>query len=184
MIRYRMAAGRRPHPRPWLRPRRLLLLYEGGFSERRHDMHARIFLAGAVAALLCQPLTADPLHTGRHESENAQTDCAHRAETGARENRSVPNIALTIPRPDTLGDIMAGRGPDPNRRDLATIAIDNATGNKDAAEILSRRLRKFGVTRDDVQNAIDGLKLHAGSEASPPKHDKSGLTGETSPNAF
>ena len=148
-------------------------------------MHAQICLAGALAIALCQPLMADPLHTNRHEPENMQTDCTYRAETGVMEKRPAPPIQLAMPAPDALGDIMGARGPEAHHRELAAIAIDNASGNRDAAEILSQRLRKFGVTRDDIQNAIDGLKLHAGSlDAPPPKPDKSRLTGETSPNAF
>jgi hypothetical protein len=113
------------------------------FREEK-NMHFRAPLAGILTFALSLPLAADPLRTDARQPP-------------------VSEIQLSGSATDTLGDIIGGRGPNPHLRELAAIAIHTSTGNRDAAEILSRRLRKFGITREAVQNVIDATKLHAGS---------------------
>ncbi len=56
---------------------------------------------------------------------------------------------------DPIGDIKGGSGHAGNGWELLHIAIYASVGNRDAVEISSNRLRKFGLTREAMQDAID-----------------------------
>jgi len=54
-------------------------------------------------------------------------------------------------------------------QELKRIAVYAAIGNRDGAEILSTRLRQFGVTRDEVQSAIDETHVHGDTARGAPQ---------------
>jgi hypothetical protein len=92
---------------------------------------------------------------------------SHRSQgysPGTQQPQQPSTTVLMDGAPDALGDILGGRGPDPDARTLSAIAIYTSIGNRDAAEFLSRGLRKFGRTRADVQDAVDWTKLHGGTD--------------------
>lgn len=68
-----------------------------------------------------------------------------------------------------FSDLEGGRGPDPHGRQLANIASAAAFGNRDAAEIGSVELRRAGVTREAIQDAIEWTKVHDGPARAQPQ---------------
>lgn len=50
---------------------------------------------------------------------------------------------------------------------LKRIAVYASTGNRDGLEILSGRLRQFGVTHEEMQDAIDRTHLHGDGTGAP-----------------
>jgi hypothetical protein len=65
-------------------------------------------------------------------------------------------------------------------QELKRIAAYAAIGNRDGAEILSNQLRQFGVTRDEVQHAIDQTHVHGGA-ASPSHVRQSRIRSDDNP---
>lgn len=57
---------------------------------------------------------------------------------------------------------MNGRSAETHVRELLQFAIYASIGNRDGMEILSSRVRKFGVTREELQDFADHSKLHDG----------------------
>ena len=55
----------------------------------------------------------------------------------------------------------------PHAQELKRIAVYAAIGNRDGVEIASRQLRQFGVTADEVQEAIDRTRLHGDGTGKP-----------------
>ena len=70
---------------------------------------------------------------------------------------------MPSPTPDPIGDIFGGRERSRHSRELTRIAIDLSLGNRDAAEIKSIKLQRFGITREKIQHFVDHAKLHSGS---------------------
>ncbi|WP_088348886.1 MULTISPECIES: hypothetical protein [Rhodomicrobium] len=66
-----------------------------------------------------------------------------------------------------LADVGAEGGPTPHAQELKRIAIYNAIGNRDSAEILSAQIGQFGVTRDEIDEAVTWTRLHGGSGSGP-----------------
>lgn len=66
------------------------------------------------------------------------------------------------PAPDPRAELTNGRSVGTHARDLLPFAIYASIGNRDGMEILSNRLRKFGVTREQLQDFVDHTKLHDG----------------------
>jgi hypothetical protein len=78
------------------------------------------------------------------------------------EARSDTGFELAPLQLRQFSDLEGGRGPDPHVRELGNIAAAAAFGNRDAVEITSSSLRRSGVTREDIQEAIDWTKVHHG----------------------
>ncbi len=148
-------------------------------------MSMKVSLAGMLAIALSLPLAADELSSNQTIVRGGlQKHCPRETEPGELALRRQPASALPIiePGPEPLGDIFGGRGPNPHLRELADIAIHESTGNKDAAEIVARGLRKFGVTREEMQSAINSIKLHDGSAPEQPvEHRPGSMTDEARP---
>jgi hypothetical protein len=66
------------------------------------------------------------------------------------------------PAPHSRADLVNGRSLGTHARDLLQFVIYASIGNRDGMEILSDRLRKFGVTREQLQDFVDHTKLHYG----------------------
>jgi hypothetical protein len=113
------------------------------------------------------------------------SNCAMRDASGASTGKTVafdPNATIARGHaqagaeidvaPLYLGqfsDLEGGRGPDPHERQLANIAAAAAFGNRDAAEIASGDLRRSGVTREAIEDAIDWTKVHRGPALAQPQ---------------
>jgi alkylhydroperoxidase/carboxymuconolactone decarboxylase family protein YurZ len=133
-------------------------------------MRVKACLFGLLALALGGPLAADPLCVDRCDCGDAQLNPLHQSHVGATaipQPQQGTAVLLAGPGPNAIGDIVGGRGPDAHTAELRAIAVYASVGNRDAVEILSRRLRKFGVTAADIQDAIDQIKLHAGSVTTP-----------------
>ncbi len=133
-------------------------------------MPMRFTLFGILGLALSQPLAADPLRTDCCVNEDVRAERAYPAQACGPATQQLPQALNILPRDlprDLPGDIFGGRGPYQHARELRALALYASIGNRDAVEILSRRLRKFGVTRVEIQDAIDGAKLHPSSPCEP-----------------
>jgi hypothetical protein len=125
---------------------------------------ASIFMAGnALAADYTDHAGAE--HRQPQGAEPVRFD---RFATIARGQPARPAQLVLAPLSfSNFGDVEGGRGPNMNARDLTNIAVAMSIGNRDAVEIGSRQLRKLGVTREAMQDAIDRTKLHGDPLAEP-----------------
>lgn len=117
---------------------------------------ASIFIAGAVQA--ADANQSSPCEY--KESHAGQTLRFDRCATIARGQSAREPQHLYAPiSVDPMGDV-DGRGPNPHARDLTNIAVSASIGDRDAVEIASSQLRQFGVTREEIQDAIERTRLH------------------------
>lgn len=129
------------------------------------------------AALLITLVVATslPLTAGPHTAKNCERVSAYATQppTGGpcAARQEVPPVQILVPLPEPLGDIVNGRGPDLHRRALEQFATYAAIGNRDGMEIISGQLRKFGITRDELQEVVDRAKLHSGLPARQDRRD-------------
>jgi Carboxymuconolactone decarboxylase family len=130
---------------------------------------ASVFIAGAV-------LAADANQSARceyNETHAGQTVRFDRCATIARgQTAREPQYLYAPISVDHMGDFGGARGPDPHARDLTNIAVSASLGDRDAMEIASSRLRQFGVTREQIQDAIERTRLH-GDPAGESVHGQS-----------
>ena len=70
---------------------------------------------------------------------------------------------LLLPNPDPVGDISNARGLNSHNKLLAQYALYASMGNRDGMQIISDQLRRFGVTRGEIEDFADRAKLHTGS---------------------
>jgi hypothetical protein len=83
-------------------------------------------------------------------------------ETPSAETHPLaPGSAPTKFDLDTPEDIMAGHGRQRLSSALAQIAIYASLGNRDAVELSAQRLEKFGVSREEIDHAINWAKIHS-----------------------
>jgi hypothetical protein len=113
-------------------------------------------LAALIAAAASQPLLADPAYDPvANYSVAAPSDSP---------TAPVPETTLVMrPGRDVPGDIVGGRGPNPHARELNSIAVYDAIGNRDGAEMLAAELAGFGIKRRDVQGSVQWKDLHGHS---------------------
>jgi hypothetical protein len=109
---------------------------------RTATLMASIFIAGQ--ALAGDPVTFAPVENG----------------VITRPRPAAAQLVLAPPGFGQLNESADARGPAAHAQQLKQIAVYAATGNRDGVEIASRQLRQFGVTREDVQDAIDRTHLH------------------------
>ena len=74
---------------------------------------------------------------------------------------------VLLPAPDPLGDITGARGPKSHAQLIAQYAVYASIGNRDGMQLISDQLRKFGVTREELEDYVDHAKLHTGSLRKP-----------------
>ncbi len=147
-------------------------------------MSISLRLAGVLVIGLSLPLAAAPQFAGPYGCDMPPAAYPQTADTGGT---SEPQGSAAPPAPtviDPLGDVRGARGPGLHSRELAAIAIYTATGDRDAADRLTRELRKFGVTAEEIQAAIDSYRLHDGSGSSPGSMARSAPAEEPGPRAF
>lgn len=75
-------------------------------------------------------------------------------------------VAQVVVAPPGFGELTAGSSA-LHSPELKRIAVYAAIGNRDGAEILSAQIRQFGVTREEVQHAIDHTHVHGDSASAP-----------------
>lgn len=131
---------------------------------RAAALAASIFVAGNV-------LAAEFTSSTPRESGETQAGKTIRFDPYATITRGKPAAQARAVFPPLgfgqFADGEAGHGPNPHARELANIAVFDSVGNRDAVEIVSTQLRKFGVTREEIQDAIASTKLHGGEIGSP-----------------
>ncbi len=133
-------------------------------------MPMRFALFGIIGLALSQPLAADPLRIDCCANNDVQAERSHPAQPCEPATQQLPQVLNILPRDlprDLPADIFGGRGPREHVRELRALAVYASIGNRDAVEILSRHLRKFGVTRAEIQDAIDAAQLHPSSPCEP-----------------
>lgn len=101
-----------------------------------------------------------------HAQQYARSDAAQALPSTSSpadvpEGRAIDTLVMR-PSAGSPTDIVGGRGPNPHARELRDIAIYEAIGNRDGAEILTSQLKEFGVTRQTIQRSIDRTNVHAG----------------------
>jgi hypothetical protein len=118
---------------------------------------ASIFIASAVQAADAN-LSARCEYNETHAGQTLRFD---RCATIARgQSVREPQHLYAPISVDPMGDVNGGRGPNPHGRDLINIAVSASVGDRDAVEIASSQLRQFGVTREEIQEAIERTRLH------------------------
>lgn len=93
----------------------------------------------------------------------ADTPNSARVDDAAAMRRQTAPMAQVIIAPPGFGQLADGgdaSGPAAHAQDLKRIAVYAAIGNRDGVEISSRQLRQFGVTREELRDAIDRTHLH------------------------
>lgn len=127
---------------------------------RLHMFATALIIAGAVPAF-ADPSQGPAGACRADETPAAATDiCA-----GAASVQHAPRaMVILLPEYGALGDIHGARGPDPHARELREIALAASIGNHEKALIGARAVRKFGVTAEAVQDAVDQAQVHTGSQ--------------------
>ena len=110
--------------------------------------------ADPLAAPICQQAGANATKPPRRER------CSSEPQGGALQSY------MLLPTPDPLGDITDARNPS-HAPLIAQYAIYASIGNRDGMQIISDQLRKFGVTREELEDFADHAKLHTGSPRKP-----------------
>ena len=88
-------------------------------------------------------------------------------ENGVIMRPQPASAAQIVIAPPGFGQLVDGPSA-LHAQELKRIAVYTAIGNRDGVEILSGQLRQFGVTRDEVQSAIDETHLHGDAIGAPP----------------
>ena len=88
--------------------------------------------------------------------------------------RHVAAIQHAAPNAKAIAPLAAGQPADCETTDeyaseMKQIAVYAAIGNRDGVEIVSAQLRQFGVTRDQIQAAIDRTKVHGDTTTGAPQ---------------
>jgi hypothetical protein len=119
---------------------------------------ARILAIIGLTVVASDDAAAEPVETAALDPRSPMV----REVPLARMSYSSPSPAPGSFDLDTSGDIMAGRGRQRIRSALLQIAIQASLGNRDAVEISSDQLRKFGVSREEIEDAMAWAKIHSG----------------------
>jgi hypothetical protein len=120
---------------------------------------ASIFLAGNVLAAESASFAGCEYSVIQAGSKAVRFDSCATIARG--EPGRAPQVMLApLAFGQQLSEVEDGRGADPHARELANIAVSASIGNRDAVEIASSQLRKFGVTREEIQDALERTKLH------------------------
>jgi hypothetical protein len=125
-------------------------------------MLAKMAFSIALVLASSQPLIADRAGMARCHQEDERADwLISQGQCAPYLQRPDAPQRMTLPPPSGgPGDVVNGRGPWLHGGELRQIAIYLAMGNHEAAAIAMSRLKKFGVTRDMLRNALDRVKLH------------------------
>jgi hypothetical protein len=131
-----------------------------------------IFVAGqslTPAQVNAEPGTSAPVASVTAMAAIPNADVTERAPS-AQVTAQGPTGLVMAPSATGLGDIFAGRGPNPHGREFQQIAIYHAIGNEDGAAMLTDELHQFGVSHQALQRSTDFLKLHDGGMGGKPAH--------------
>lgn len=126
---------------------------------------------GLLIALILAANPADAADVSA--ARNCEQRIANVIEPSARERCTLESRAVALQgyvllsAPDPLGDIVDARGPNSHTRLMAQYAVYASIGNRDGMQIISEQLRKFGVTREELEDFTDHAKLHTGSPRKP-----------------
>jgi hypothetical protein len=110
---------------------------------------ASIFMAG-------QTLAADTLNSAIGDPAAMHPQPASTAQ-----------VVIVPPGFGQLADGVDMGGSALHAQELKRIAVYAAIGNRDGVEIASQQVRQFGVTHEEVQDAIDRTHLHGDTTAAP-----------------
>jgi len=126
---------------------------------------------GLIIALILAGNPADA--AGPLAARNCDQAGANATEPSTRERCTpdpqggAPQSHVLLPTPDPLGDITGAPGPKSHARLIAQYAIYASIGNRDGMQLISDQLRKFGVTREELEDYVDHATLHTGSLRQP-----------------
>lgn len=127
-------------------------------------VRAAILMASIFAA--GQALAADTLN------------CPSVNDAAVTRPLTAPTSQVVI-APPGFGELTGGASA-LHAQELKRIAVYAAIGNRDGAEILSSQLRHFGVTRGEVQDAIDQTHVHGDAISASHVH-QSGIQSDDNP---
>ena len=118
----------------------------------------------ALTLGVSRTVTAEPFEVREFERRSSPT--AMQSFSGERSVTALEPHQLAYPvhtsAPHSRAELTHGCSVGTPARDLLQFAIYASIGNRDGMEILSNRLRKFGVTREQLQDFVDHKKLHNG----------------------
>jgi hypothetical protein len=129
-------------------------------------MFVRIGLMTALVLAASPAGAADQLAARgcEHVSTNAMQPSANERRFITPEPQSgALESYILVPNPDPAGDISNARGLNSHDRLLAQYALYASIGNRDGMQIISDQLRRFGVTRGEIEDFADRAKLHTRS---------------------
>lgn len=118
-----------------------------------------------LTALVCatgQALSAGPRHLGECGATRIAGRLVAPERCPSHLQNPPPASDMILPRhlSHGPGDIVNGRGPNAYARELQQIAFSLSIGDWNAVTIASSRLRKFGVTKDRLRDAMDRINVH------------------------
>jgi hypothetical protein len=120
----------------------------------------------ALAMLLSGSVSAAPMSEARFGG--ADLECCAVAPGICPPERAAKRLdsVTAAPTPET-DDVLAARGPEPYAGVLRQIAIYNAIGNHEGAEMLTSQLRALGVSSERIREAVTWLRVDAPHPGAP-----------------
>jgi alkylhydroperoxidase/carboxymuconolactone decarboxylase family protein YurZ len=129
-------------------------------------MRAAVFFLLLGAGV--QQSAADPVYAEASRLASQDGNAVAGWKSATADIAPVIELPLLKPGAGEPGDIFGGQGPSTHSRELAGIATAAAYGDRDRVEIISRQIRKFGATQEEIQDAIYSAKLHTDAPALSP----------------
>lgn len=119
-----------------------------------------LLLAASPAGAVDQLRASDCEHVG---TETKQPSDKERCVIIPEPQGGPPESYMLLPNPDPVGTLSKARGLNSYDRLLAQYALYASIGNRFGMQIISNQLRRSGVTREEIEDFADRVKLHTGS---------------------
>lgn len=147
-------------------------------------MLARSALLIALFAAASQPLAAGPAAAQSERTFSTASitldETVARAPAAAEPRQAQPadseeaHVLALQPNVAAPGDIVGGHGPSVHSRELREIALAADLGDNDRVDMLTKQVRKFGVTREAIQHYQDRVRLHGDGSRTLPQSQQFG----------
>jgi hypothetical protein len=118
------------------------------------------------AMLLSGSLWAAPMSEARFGGPDLQSCAVAPGICPSGREAGRLDSVTAAPTPET-DDVLAARGPEPYADVLRQIAIYNAIGNHEGAEMLTSQLRALGISAEKISEAVTWLRVDAPHPGAP-----------------